>query len=294
MAITIGTPLVSSVVYADAEHLWKDDGLDVELQRLLLGRACLDAVLSGHADVATVAETPIVHSSGQGIELEVLSVISSSNEHVHVAARRDHNVLTPRDLEGKVIATAVGTNNEYYLREFLKRNGVDSRKIKLVNYNPAEMSRALVAGVIDAAAFWNPYLDECRAELGEKLTVFPTGDYYTVFYCLVARKGFAAANPVVADKLVRGLQRASDRMRDDSQSAIPVIAKALPMKEDLLRIIWNGYRFDVGFPNELTEEMLRQASWVGESDPGAAGRARSVIPNLNAHVPAVDTRALKP
>ena len=285
IAVTIGTPLVAPVVYADAEHLWKEDGLEVELQRLLLGRACLDAVLSGDADVATVAETPLVLSAAAGLELEILCAICSSDQHVHVAARSDHGVLTPRDLQGKLVATAVGTNNEYYLRQFLKHNGLDFGKIKLVNYNPAEMSRALLGGVIDGAAFWNPYLDDCRAKLGEKLIVFPPGDYYTVYYCLVARKGFAATNPTVADMLVRGLRRATDQMRALRVEAIPTIAAALPMQEDLLQLIWDGYRFEVGFPDGLTEEMLRQASWVGETNPHGAEQARKAIPSLNARVP---------
>ena len=108
IAVTIGTPLVSPIVLGSADGAWEANDLKVKTLKLLLGRACLDAVLSGDADVATVAETPIVHSAARGIELEVLCVFSSSDEHVHVAARRDDKISTPADLEGKTIATAVG------------------------------------------------------------------------------------------------------------------------------------------------------------------------------------------
>ena len=183
-----------------------------------------------------------------------------------------------------MIATALGTNNEYYLRQFLKHNGLNDGNTKLLNYHPAQMTNGLIGNVIDAAAFWNPYLDDCKAALGEKLVIFPPGDYYTVYYCLVARKGFAAANPEVAHQLVLGLSQASRQMRADSQKAIPSLATALPMRQDLLRSIWAAYRFEVQFSDALKAEMLQEAAWIGETDPRAGERATEFVSVLKPSV----------
>ena len=261
IAVTIGTPLVSPVMLLD-DSSSANRPPKFTIQNYLTGKTCFDALISGGADVATVAETPLVHAAGRGVQFEVLATLSSSSDHVHVVARKDHGVVGVHDLVGKNIGVPVGTNNEFYLHEFLVHNGIEKESVRVVNFDPAELSNSLVAGVIDAAVIWNPYLAEIEERIPDDIVVFPSGEYYTVYYFLVAQRGYAASHSESVQDLLSAIKTAQSIDR----SQFSRLADRLHIKLSLLTQILPSYAFPPTTDQSHLKACLRQVSWSAKGD----------------------------
>jgi ABC-type nitrate/sulfonate/bicarbonate transport system substrate-binding protein len=94
-------------------------GLAVRLDAYPSGKAALEAVLRGEADLATVAETPVMDAVVGGADLRCYASLSESRTAVSILGRRDLGIHTEVDLLGATIGLPRGTNAEIYLRNHL-------------------------------------------------------------------------------------------------------------------------------------------------------------------------------
>ena len=77
------------------------EGLEVTAQPHEFGKQALDSLLEGKADLATVADTPIMFAVTRGKRICLLAVLAMSNKATAIVARRDRGITTPADLKGE-------------------------------------------------------------------------------------------------------------------------------------------------------------------------------------------------
>ena len=94
-------PIAGPVYVAHAQGYFEAEGLEVILQPHTSGKAALQAVLEGRADLGTVAETPIMHAAMKGEQIYVVATIHQSEQNTVVVARQDRGILSPIDLSGR-------------------------------------------------------------------------------------------------------------------------------------------------------------------------------------------------
>lgn len=83
--------------------------------------------------------------------------------------RNGSHIDAPKDLIGKTIATPFVSTSHYSLLGALKHWGLDTKQVKVVNLQPAEIAAAWKRGDIDGAFVWSPALGEIR-KTGKTLT----------------------------------------------------------------------------------------------------------------------------
>ncbi len=112
-------PIAGPVYIAFTKGYFKDEGLDVTLQPQTSGKASLNAILEGKADLSTVAETPIMHAGLREEKTYLIATIHHANANTVIVARKDKGISIPSDLKGKTIGVSVGTNGEFFMDSFL-------------------------------------------------------------------------------------------------------------------------------------------------------------------------------
>ena len=190
-----GVFLPSATVYVALEkRYFKQEGLDISYLPFPTGKEGLEAVINGKADFTTVADTPIVFQVMKGAKIYVLATLSSMGNLYAVVARRDLGISSARDLQGKKIGVALGTNAHFFLDNFLLFHNISRNGVRLLDIPTEKMVEALRKGEIEAVATWEPTLSKLRTRLGPDALFFYGGPVtiYKMTWNLVGQAGFCS------------------------------------------------------------------------------------------------------
>lgn len=263
--VTVAVPgnLYGALFYVALEKgYFREEGLDAALIRYPYGKIALDDMVSGGADFAVSAETPVVFTILKGGDVSVVASVLESVKDQTIIAMRRSGVEVPADLRGKRIGAPAGTNARYFLDTFLVVNGIPKDSVKIVDLKPDVLRSAFKTGKIDAASIWNPYGADLRKEFGAGAVTFYGENIYIVSAPLTVRREFARSRPAAVRKLLRSLLRADEFARKDPAAAVEIVARGIGTDRETLRQLWPLYEFGVKLDQSLLINMENQARWA--------------------------------
>jgi ABC-type nitrate/sulfonate/bicarbonate transport system substrate-binding protein len=255
-------PLSAPVWIALDRGYFKQEGLDVTLESFVSGKEALASALAGKADVATVAETPIMQTVMAGGKIRILATISDSEKITAIVARKDRGILRPQDMEGKIFGVTPGTNSQYLLNTFLLFHGIAANRTKMVPLRPDQMKDAMLSGRVDAVSIWEPLLSDIRNALGPKGEIYYATGFYRMTWNLVARPDFVAQRPKAITKMLRALIRAEHFIIEKPDQALLLVTDRVGLRKEELAPIWKDYYFRVSLDQSLLINLENQAHWA--------------------------------
>lgn len=253
-------PVIVHIAFANG--YFKEEGLDVTPQFHAFGKPALQAVLDGRADMATVADTPIMFAIMAGKPIMTLAVVQTSNRNEAIVARRDRGISRPSDLKGKIIGLTLGTTSQFFADSFLILHNIDKKQVKIIDIHPDKMAHALDTGKVDAVATWNPTLTQIMNKLGRNGIIFFAESLYTENFCLAAGQEYVKKNPAAVKKVLRALIKAEKFVRqypDDTRKRVVELIKA---DKTILDEIWGIFTFRVELSQALLINFEDQTRWA--------------------------------
>jgi NitT/TauT family transport system substrate-binding protein len=251
-----------AVVAAQQRGYFAGQGLQVTVLPFSSGKASLQAVLDGKADVATVADIPIVFAAMDGLPVKVLATLFRTGKDHGIIGRRDHGVLTPASLKGKRIGVTQGTSGQFTLDVFLNWQRMDVSEVTMVNYKPEELGRALRNGEVDAVAGWEPFLGNMRKELGDTAVSFSGEQAYESIYNLVALQRFTSSRAALIPRLLQALEDASAWCGRSPQEARPMLPATAKLSREEVLAAWPTYHFGLELDQSLLLALEDRARWA--------------------------------
>lgn len=218
-----GVPLYTAV----REGYFAEEGLNVELRVIKSGPEGNEALAAGNLDVAFSIVPSLVVARAQGVPNDLVSIFGASVDGPDV---RDHRIMvragssisTAKDLVGKKVAV-VGwpgrTSDVLELLDYFERKGISQKSVTLVGMGHGDMTAALESGVIDAAAAAEPYIGmgeqagKVKTLSGDDAFYYPL-DGETEVTTYLARKSWIDANPKVATRFLRALEKGRQKAED--------------------------------------------------------------------------------
>ena len=177
--------MFSTPAYVAAENgYWASRGLDVKLRITSSGREVVQALQAGEAQLGHVAfSTTTAAARASGNMLKGVMPYYNAAEYVGkagaigVIGRKDRGVdaSNPKSLEGKTIALLTGSITEVYLKEWVRKSGLDASKIKFVSVPVENMPVTIAQGLVDAVCPWEPYTSQVVRELGTNAAIVSRG-----------------------------------------------------------------------------------------------------------------------
>ncbi|MET0312014.1 MAG: ABC transporter substrate-binding protein [Burkholderiaceae bacterium] len=203
--------------------IFKKNGLDVSIKKIPQKDRHL-AIASGDIQcAATTVETWIVWNAN-GVATTQIFQLDKSYGADGMVVKGD--VAKIADLKGKTVAaSAPGTAPYFTLAWFLKKNGLSTRDVKVVNLEPQAAANAMIAGTsgIDAAMTYEPYLGAVRAKPEAGKIIATTLDYPMVMDTVGCTPKFLSENPKAAKALADSYFEAVEMIRKDPKKSFEIM-----------------------------------------------------------------------
>lgn len=180
-----------------------------------LRRGDMEAVFAGDMPTVTAAAT-----------LDVV-VVTLTKMGFNSIVAREHMLL--KNLRGKRIAYAFGSNAHYSLLEALANAGLTENDVRLVPLDMIEMSDALARKEIDAFSAWEPTPAAALARSDDFVTINRT---LSTSYMYFARS-FAEKHPEAARQIMASQLRSMTWMQRQRQNLLQACRWALQAGEGL-------------------------------------------------------------
>jgi NitT/TauT family transport system substrate-binding protein len=274
------TPHAALLHLAAAKGFFTAEGLDASITPVSHGKAAIDLLAQGKADLAAAAEVPFVISVLNGEPFAIAATVVSVSNEMAVVSRRDRAIAAPRDLLGKKIGVTFGTSGEYFLWAFLIRHKLPPELITLVDVPPGQMVQELARGSVDAVSAWQPIRFNAEAALGENAASFVEPDAYTVTHVVVARSEFLKTRRPAIEKLVRALLKAEAFNRSAPAQAMAVIAERLKIDARALQTNWHELDFRVDLLQSQLITLEDEARWAMARGYAPIGNVPNLLPSL--------------
>jgi NitT/TauT family transport system substrate-binding protein len=210
---------------AQSQGYFAAEGLDIKVVEFSGPGETLPPLIAGHVDIAltTLYNLAVVAAKGE-CAIEAVYLLDTSNgADAVVAGAGIHSVA---DLKGKSVAVTVGEVNELLLMKALEAAHLPQSTVHFVNLNADDAGAALLAGRVDAAVTWEPWVSRVTANGAS--VIFSSADVPNLILDAVAiTRATAQSRHDAVARFLRALDKGVGYLRTHLQESRGVVAKAL-------------------------------------------------------------------
>jgi NitT/TauT family transport system substrate-binding protein len=286
VATNTGYVAMCPILAAQQQGYFARHGIAAQVQPHTSGKAALQAALDGRAQLATVADIPIMFAVVEHTPVTVVATYFRAERDHGIVGRKDRGVTAPASLKGKRVGVTLSTSSHFVLNAFLNRQHLAAADVTMVNLKPEEFGAALLRGDVDAVSGWEPYLDAVLKQLGANGVMFDAEDLYEIPYNIAGGQEYVRSHPETIKKLLRALIEGNRYCAEQPQAAQAMTGAVLKSGSDKWRELWPTYRFAVSLDQALLVALEDQTRWAMANSLVAQG----AVPNF---LTALDYRPLK-
>jgi NitT/TauT family transport system substrate-binding protein len=250
------------VLAAQQEGYFKNEGVAVTVQAFTSGKAALDAVFRGQAQLGTTGDIPTMFAVMAGKPAAVVATIATAENDLGIIGRKDRGITSGASLKGKRVGVTLGTNGHFVLDAFLNQQLLTPDQVTARNLKPEQMVDALLNGDVDAVSTWQPLLGTLQAKLGRNGTVFPSQGLYDVSFNLVGARDYVRSHPETIKKILRALIHAGQFCMEAPDAARVIVARGTKTNAQSLKDLWPAYRFKVQLDQSLLVALEDESRWA--------------------------------
>lgn len=216
-------------------------GLDVELVVIEDEAQYGASVLSGRVHgLANVIDREIVHHA-QGVPIQVVFAMDESYGGDGIVASAD--IKTVADLAGKTVGLDKASTSYFFFLAILEDHGVDEAAVRTVEMGSGDAGAAFVAGQLDAAVTWEPWLSMASQRPGGHVLVSSREYPGIIVDVLTLRQDFIEAHPEAVVGLTKAWNEAVEYYRQNPEEGARIMAKALDLSLEEFTEMAAGVRF---------------------------------------------------
>ncbi len=245
---------------AEQKGYFKKHGADVKLVWFANYTDSVSALSSGQLDANSQTWSDTLGPLAKGIKIKAILVNDNS-------AGNDALLVSPKiksfaELKGKQVALEQFSISHFVLANALAKNGLKPGDVKIVNLPAGDAAAAFIAGRVDAAVVWNPWIHQITTS-GKGRAIFTSKDMPgLVPDLLVAQEKAIATKRKELVGMIKAWFDTEKFIREQPAEAAKIMAKVVNMKPDEYQVFMPGTRFFDAAANKAALDPANPASLV--------------------------------
>ena len=227
---------------AQEKGMFEKYGIQAELIDFVTDTEVNAAFASGNMDVANVASHTAIKLFANGVDLRVVLLEDVSTTADAILA--PSAIATVADLAGKTVAYEEGSTSDLLLNYALRQNNMSLDDINPAPMPAADAGAALIAGQVDSAVTYEPYISEAVNQNPDIKLLYTAAERPGLISdVLAASAPFASENPDVMRNLLKVWSEAVDFLRANPEEGRAIIAEAVGSSPEELVTAFEGVAF---------------------------------------------------
>ncbi|HWH26138.1 MAG TPA: aliphatic sulfonate ABC transporter substrate-binding protein [Pseudolysinimonas sp.] len=194
------------------------------------------ALRSGSLDVGSTAGSAALLARSTGSKIKAIDIFSQPN-WAAIVVPKDSAIKTAKDLVGKNVAVARGTDPYFFLLQTLAKAGIGLNQVTIQDLPHAEGRAALESGKVDAWSGLDPLISTSVETAGSKI-VYDNPDFCSYGF-LNATESFLSASPDLAQLVVNAYEKARAWAEDHTAGAVKILAKEAGISTEVASSVLN-------------------------------------------------------
>lgn len=211
--------LVPLRLVMESGEVEKATGYKINWRMFAGGGDVIRAMASGDVQMGETGSSPLTAAASQGQDIKLFWISADIANAEALIARNGSGINSMKDLVGKKVATPFVSTAHYQLMAGMKMEGVDPKKVNVLNLRPPEIAAAWERGDIDATFIWDPVLSKIK---GNGKTIATSGSIgrkgAPTFEGIIVNTKWAAANEAFMVAFVKALNRANEEYKATGKS----------------------------------------------------------------------------
>lgn len=270
--------LAKSRGYFDAE------GLKVEIERAKIATDLVSDLNNHKYGFGITFDFSIAFGAFGKPGFVLLAKVAHADRPITVYARKDKGIAGAADLRGKRVGVQPYPNSHYYLDLYLKRHGLRTEDVTVVEQTFEQVPAAIQRGDIDAVV-------DCIATLrgsGWNLAKTPGLDIVDlsepaacpINLGLIASDQLVKDQPETVERFTRAIARATEMMNDEHDAALDAIAEGAAIEGQRARKLNDALSYGLSLDPSFVALLDAQSRWFFDTKRSKKGEADPVFEKL--------------
>lgn len=178
--------------------------------------------------VSHVVDREVINSA-KGVPEKLIFVLDQSHGGDGIIASKD--IKSVADLKGKTVGLDKSTTSYFFFLSALKANGLSEADVTIQNMGAADAGAAFVAGKLDVAVVWEPWLTNASKRDGGHVLLNSADLPNTIVDTLTMREDFVKEHPEAVKGIVQAWYDALDYYKQHPEEGNQIMAKYLNLDE---------------------------------------------------------------
>ena len=226
--IRIGYPTwvgFGPIYLAKEKGFFKTQGVDVDIQVIEDTKLGMAALAANRIDMYGVTPNTLLLYVKPDARFVMVMVGDGSAGGVGIVARKE--ITSIAALKGKRVAFLEGSVAQFYLNYLLKKEGLSEKDVSPLNMTTGDAGAAFVAGRVDAAVVWEPWLSKGKSAPHGHLLIDSRQTPGIIVDTLAFRADVVQTRREDVRKVIRGVNQAVAFWKSNPKEANEIMAKGL-------------------------------------------------------------------
>jgi len=202
-------------------------------------------------NIGSSAGAAAVAARANGVALTTVGVFSQPN-WASIVVAKDSTITSVKDLKGKKVAAASGTDPYFHLLQALAEAGLSAADLEIVNLIHADGQKALESGDVDAWAGLDPLTATSELNAGSKIIY--NNPAFASWGVLNATDKFLAEKPELVEVVLAQYQKARQWILDNPNDAVAILARDAQLDEAVAKkVLLERTKIDVSIVPGATQ-----------------------------------------